>query len=408
MQETIDDSPARTAPGQAPAHRIESEAEALAAAASLAERFRAGAIERDQRRALPHEEIAALKRAGLFAISVPRQYGGLAASAATVAEVFRILSKADPSIGQIPQNHFCFLPVFSFGSAAQAEFFYGRVLAGDSIGNAHSENTRNRAGTYEHALRKVEGGWTVSGKKYYSTGAAFADWIPFIGHDEQKRQHMFFVNARAEGVTIINDWRGMGQRTTASGTTVFDNVFVPDFNVFPYYLAGDSKRPTRLLAALVHSAIDLGIAQEALDDLGRYIRESNRPWIDNPYDEHAKEPFIIQAFGEVSHSVRIAQRLLSAAAAEIDRARADGSAALALEAGLATADARLACANASLQVSDQLFALTGARSTLEKYGLDRHWRNARTHTLHDPIRWKLYHLGNYYLNGVEPGPQSLI
>ena len=391
-----------------PAARIGSEPEVLAIAAAFAERLRAGAVARDQARSLPHAEIAALKQAGLFAITVPRAWGGLAASAATVAEVFRILSAADPSIGQIPQNHFCFLPVFSIGTEEQAAFFYGRVLGGDSIGNAHSENTRNRAGVYEHDLRRAEGGWMVSGRKFYSTGAMFADWIPFIGRDEQERQLMFFVDAAAPGVRVLDDWRGMGQRTTASGTTVFDRVFVPDFHVFPYHKAGDSLRPVRLLAALIHAAIDLGIAEEALADTRRYILENNRPWTDNPNGSHAEEPFIIQGFGELGLAVRGAAVLLRHAAGEIDRAWADGGAPSAIEAGLATADARVACARAALTVGDQLFPMTGARATLEQHGFDRHWRNARTHTLHDPLRWKLFHLGNYYLNGVEPGPTLLI
>ena len=391
-----------------PAARLASEADAIAAAARLAARFREGAIERDRGRVLPFEEVRALKQAGLFAVTVPRAFGGIEASAVAVAEIIRLLSAADPSIGQIPQNHYCFLPVLSFGSPAQARFFHERILAGDSIGNAHSENTRNRAGVYEHDLREVEGGWVVSGRKFYSTGAIFADWIPFIGYDDQQRQLMFFVDATAQGVSILDDWTGMGQRTTASGTTIFSNVFVPDEHVFPYYKAGDSKRPTRLLAALIHSAIDLGIAEEALSDLKHYILNNNRPWIDNPHETHAEEPFIIQKFGELGYAVRSAARLLRHAAETIDLARADGGADAALEAGLATADARIACADAATTVSDQLFPLTGARATLEKFNLDRHWRNARTHTLHDPLRWKLFHLGNYYLNGIEPGSRSLI
>jgi len=390
------------------ARRIASDEAAIAEATRLAALIREGAIDRDRTRRLPREEIAQLKEAGLFAITVPKAHGGLDASAVTVAEVIRILSAADPSVGQIPQNHFCFLPVFSFGTAEQAAFFHGRVLAGDSIGNAHSENTRNRAGVYEHDLKKVDGGWTVTGRKFYSTGASFAQWIPFIGYDGDGRQLMLFVDAQAEGVTLLDDWTGMGQRTTASGTTVFDKVFVPDFHVFPYEKAGERERPTRLLAALIHSAIDLGIAEDALADARDYILNNNRPWIDNPYDTHAKEPFVIQGFGELGLKVRTAQRLLRHAAHEIDAARASGTAEQALEAGLATADARIACGRAALAVGDELFALTGARATQEKFDLDRHWRNARTHTLHDPLRWKLFHLGNYFLNGVEPGPRSLI
>ncbi|MES2483195.1 MAG: SfnB family sulfur acquisition oxidoreductase [Pseudomonadota bacterium] len=391
-----------------PAHRITCDALAIAEAERLAAQFRQNAIERDRDRRLPHEEIAQLKRSGLFAITVPKAYGGLEASAVTVAEVIRILSAADPSIGQIPQNHFCFLPVFSFGTPAQADFFYGRILAGDSIGNAHSEDSRQRAGQYEHDLRRVDGGWRLTGRKFYSTGASFAQWTPFIGYDEEGRQLMFFADAKAPGVTIENDWTGMGQRTTASGTTVFENVFVPDFHVFPYWKAGERSRPTRLLAALIHSAIDLGIAEEALADAKNYIHTQARPWIDNPFDAHTQEPFIIQNFGELGLSVRTAQRLLRHAAQEIDAARQFGHEQRALEAGLATADARIACGRAALAAGDELFALTGARATQARLGLDRHWRNARTHTLHDPLRWKLFHLGNYYLNGVEPGPRSLI
>lgn len=390
------------------ARRITSDAEATSEAQRLAAQIREGAIARDRERRLPREAIAALKEAGLFAITVPRRFGGLEASAVTVAEVIRLLSAADPSVGQIPQNHFCFLPVFSFGTEAQADFFYGRILAGDSIGNAHSENSRNRAGIYEHDLRKVDGGWRITGKKFYSTGASFAQWIPFIGHDEQGRQLMFFVDATAEGVTLLDDWTGMGQRTTASGTTLLNDVFVPDFHVFLYEKAGASERPTRLLAALIHSAIDLGIAEDALADTRAYIHGNSRPWIDNPHATHAEEPFVIQGFGELGLQVRTAQRLLRHAAEEIDRARASGTTTDALEAALATADARIACGRAALLVGDELFALTGARATQEKFDLDRHWRNARTHTLHDPLRWKLFHLGNYYLNGVEPGPRSLI
>jgi alkylation response protein AidB-like acyl-CoA dehydrogenase len=46
--------------------------------------------------------------------------------------------------------------------------------------------------------------------------------------------------------------------------------------------------------------------------------------------------------------------------------------------------------------------LAGTRSTLEEYNLNRHWRNARTHTLHDPVRWKYHAIGNFWLNGVHP------
>ena len=56
----------------------------------------------------------------------------------------------------------------------------------------------------------------------------------------------------------------------------------------------------------------------------------------------------------------------------------------------------------ALEASEKLFELAGSSATRAAHNLDRHWRNARTHTLHDPVRWKYYALGNYYLNGVPP------
>ncbi|MGB6117144.1 MAG: SfnB family sulfur acquisition oxidoreductase [Mesorhizobium sp.] len=387
---------------------VHNDSEALSIVNRLAAEFRTGAQERDQDRILPAKEIDALTQEGIFGVAVPKDYGGAGVSARTIADIFRILSDADPSIGQIPQNHFCWLPLFSNGTPEQAKFFYGRVLAGDRIGNAHSEDTLKRAGDYEHKLTRVPGGWRVSGRKYYSTGAIFAQWIPFIGLDDDRNQLMFFVDASAQGVQVLNDWRGMGQRTTASGTTIFEDVFVPDFNVFPFVSHLPNNRGRMLLASLIHAAIDQGIAEAVLRDAKDYITTSNRPWIDNPHDEHAKEPFVVKEFGELALAVRTAGVSLRHAAGLVDIAQASRAEADVLEARLAIADARLNCGAAATKVADEFFLLTGARATLDKHGLDRHWRNARTHSLHDPFRWKLYHIGNYHLNGVVPGPRSYI
>lgn len=396
------------APADTSVHIVRSDAEALEIVTRLAAEFRKGAQARDQNRILPADEIGELTRNGIFGVAVPKEFGGAGVSARTIADIFRILSEADPGIGQIPQNHFCWLPLFSNGTPEQEAFFYGRILAGDRIGNAHSEDTRKRPGDYEHQLTRVPGGWRITGRKYYSTGAIFAQWIPFIGQDEQNNQLMFFVDASSDGVTVVDDWRGMGQRTTASGTTIFDDVFVPDANVFPFASDKPGNRGRMLLASLIHAAIDQGIAEATLADARHYILNHNRPWIDNPYDEHAKEPFVIKEFGELAVAIRTAGLSLRHAADLVDIAHSTRTENDVLEARLAIADARLNCGAAATKVADEFFLLTGARATLDKYGLDRHWRNARTHSLHDPFRWKLYHLGNYHLNGVVPGPRTYI
>lgn len=387
---------------------IHNDEEALQAARTLAKAFRLGAVERDRSRQLPWDAIEQLTAAGLFGITVPRAYGGAEVSAVTIAEVFRVLAAADPSIGQIPQNHFCWLPIVELGSPEQARFFYERVLGGARIGNAHSEDTRKRPGDYVHQLIREPGGYRVTGRKYYSTGAIFAHWIPFIGEDEAQRKIMLFVDAQDPGVTVIDDWDGMGQRTTASGTTVFDGVFVADERVFPMHEASAAQRPFGPLASLIHASIDLGIAEEVLDDAKRYILEQCRPWTGNPHASHAEEPFVVQTFGEYSLKLRTAQIMQRHAAETVDRLWAEPGERRLLDARLAIADARLICGQAALDISHEFFSITGARASLGKFALDRHWRNARTHSLHDPFRWKLFHLGNYHLNGVVPPAGSYI
>jgi len=389
-------------------HTIRSDEEAVDIVSRLADEFRREASKRDRERLLPTQEIDMLTREGFFGISVPRTYGGADVSATTIAHAFRMLGAADPSIAQIPQNHFTWLSVLTQGTESQRKFFFGRIMSGDRIGNAHSESTKNRPRQYTHTLTRVEGGWRMTGKKYYSTGAIFARWIPFTDIDENGNSKMFFADATAEGLEVIDDWEGMGQRTTASGTTVFNNVFVPDEYVFPFATAQEGAHSFLYYAQLIHTAIDVGIAEETLEDARHYIHAHNRPWLGNPFDEHAKEPFVIAEFGKLGLKVRTARSMLDRAAASIDAVRSTPTAENIIAARIAVADARVVSAEVAVEVSSDFFAITGAHATLPEFGLDRHWRNARTHSLHDPIRWKYFHLGNYYLNDVIPDGRSYI
>lgn len=387
---------------------MRNDAEVIQTVTALADEFRKDAIQRDQKRILPEREIESLTRAGFYGITVPKKFGGADVSAVTLADAFRILSAADPSIGQMPQNHFCWAPIFETGTAKQEEYFYGRLLKGDRIGNAHSENTRKRPRDYEAQLKRVSGGYVFTGKKYYSTGAVFADWIPTIANDPEGNALMLFAHRDSPGLSVVNDWAGMGQRTTASGTTIFENVFIPDEHVFPFYLSNQRARRWGPIASLIHAAVDVGIAEEAYRDAKDYILTKNRPWIENPHEAHSKEPFIVKSFGELTVELHVAQTMLRRAAEALEASRHDSTPESHLAARFAVGDARIVAGKVAVHLADQLFELTGARATLEQYGLDRHWRNARTHTLHDPFRWKYFHIGNHALNGELPPAGSYI
>ncbi|MCW2843552.1 MAG: monooxygenase, partial [Nocardioides sp.] len=64
--------------------------------------------------------------------------------------------------------------------------------------------------------------------------------------------------------------------------------------------------------------------------------------------------------------------------------------------------ARASSSQAAVDVASRLFEVAGTRSALASLNLDRHWRNARTHTLHDPAGWKVQHLGRFAVDGTFP------
>jgi alkylation response protein AidB-like acyl-CoA dehydrogenase len=107
--------------------------------------------------------------------------------------------------------------------------------------------------------------------------------------------------------------------------------------------------------------------------------------------------------GQLQIEVAAAQQVLLHAARELDEiARHPVTDATSAEASIAVARAKILTTEAALNASEKLFALAGSSATREAHNLDRHWRNARVHTLHDPVRWKYHLLGNYLLNGVLP------
>ena len=71
-------------------------------------------------------------------------------------------------------------------------------------------------------------------------------------------------------------------------------------------------------------------------------------------------------------------------------------------ASVAVAEAKVLANDIALFASSRLFEFGGASSARTSLNLDRHWRNARTHTLHDPVRWKYHLIGNYVLNDRNP------
>jgi len=382
---------------------LRSDAEALSVARELAAVLKRDSALRDRERRLPHDELELFSRTGLWGISVPKALGGAGVSNTTLANVIAVIAAADSSLGQIPQNHFYALEVLRVnGSPQQKQRLYEEVLAGQRFGNALAElGTKNAHERTTH-LAKAEHGFRITGRKFYATGALYAQRIPTSVVDDDGIQHLAFVPRDSDGLTVIDDWSGFGQRTTGSGSVVFDNVFVAAEDVIPFQSA--FERPTTVgpLAQILHAAIDTGIARAAYEDALHFVRTKTRPWIDATTDIASEDPLTLKSFGHLSVRLSATEALLERAGEFLDRAQANPTAETVAAASIAVAEARALSTEISLAAGSTLFELAGSQATLAEHGLDRHWRNARVHTLHDPVRWKYHAVGNYYLNDANP------
>lgn len=386
-----------------PVVRILDDIEALAAARALAAGFAKEASLRDHERQLPLAELEQFSRSGLWGISVPRAYGGAGVSHVTLAEVIATIASADGSLGQIPQNHFYAVEVLRVnGSEAQKRFYFERILAGERFGNALAELGTRTSQERRTRLSKDGDGFRINGRKFYATGALYAHRIPVSVIDDDGVQQLAIVKRDAAGVSVIDDWSGFGQRTTGSGSVVFEDVWVEADEVVPFQSA--FERPTSLgpVAQLLHAAIDIGIARAALQDAAAFVRTRSRAWIDSKVERAIDDPLTVREFGDLSVRLSAAEALLELAGTAVDIAAQAATADTVAAASIAVAEARVLTTEVSLAAGSKLFELAGTQAALSENNLDRHWRNARTHTLHDPVRWKYHAVGNYYLNDKNP------
>ncbi|MCG2574632.1 SfnB family sulfur acquisition oxidoreductase [Acinetobacter sp. ME22] len=387
---------------QQDAHVIRSDAEAIAIARELAQEFAKEASLRDQERRLPLQEIQKYSQSGLWAINIPKAFGGAQVKYRTLAEVVKIISSVDSSLGQIAQNHWAFVEHLRLDATPeQQKFFFELILKGIRLGNAFSEKGSKTVADLTTKIHKTEQGYEINGEKFFATGALLAHWIPIVAVDAQGRSFAAIVPRDTTGVEIINDWSGFGQRTTASGTVRLQNVFAREEYVIPVYQAFERPTPAGAISQFIQAAVDAGIARGAIQETIQYVRQHSRPWIDSGLGKATDDPYTIANIGDLKIRLRAAEAVLDLAGDAIDAAIADTTEAHVAEATLLVAEAKVLTTEIALLATNKLFELSGTRSTLSELNLDRHWRNARTHTLHDPVRWKLHLVGNYYLNGVE-------
>jgi SfnB family sulfur acquisition oxidoreductase len=385
-----------------PAHIIKSDAEAIEIAKRLSAQFKEGSALRDREGLLPLAELDAYSQSGLWGINIPHEYGGPDVSYATLAKVIEIIAEGDPSIAQITQNHLAINGHIDLdGTPEQKKLFFGWALSGLRFGNAFSELHSKNVAAFETKVTYDGDTAIINGEKFYTTGALLAHIVPIVSVDPNGNAFLAFADRDAPGLSVTNNWSSFGQRTTASGSVKIENVRLPRARLLAV-VAFDRPTIAGPVSQIIQAAIDAGIARSAIDETVQFVRTQSRPWIDSGKETAGEDLFTIHAIGDLKIKLHAAEALLIEAGRAIDEAKVDSTEPKVAAATVKTAEAKALTTEIAILATNKLFELSGTRSTLAHHNLDRHWRNARAHTLHDPVRWKYFHVGNYYLNGVSP------
>lgn len=368
------------------------------------ERIRAGAVERDLQRRLPHEELHWLREAGFTKLRLPQELGGLGA---TLPELFGLLIElgaADSNVVNAVRAHQGFTEdVLNAADPAWRQRWLARVAAGDFVGSGFSEAGDAKVGSFSTRLRQTPEGLRLDGEKFYTTGSLFGDWINTAAANDRDESILVLVPRRAAGVEVLDDWDGFGQALTGSGTARFSAVAIepewvnPSLERFSYSTG---------YYQLVHLATLAGIGRALADDVAQRVKERQRIYSHGNASRVSDDPQILQVVGRVRSAAYGAGAIVLQAAAALQRVYdATGAEAKAQATVLANVEVDQSVSVVTqlvLDASTELFDALGASAARRTEGLDRYWRNARTICSHNPRVYRERAVGSYAVKGEAP------
>ncbi|MGK9148759.1 monooxygenase [Plantibacter flavus] len=388
--------------------------EALAAArahfAPILSDLAATAVAREAERRLPTEEVRRLAAAGFGAVRLPVVDGGRGLSAGELVELLVDLGTADANLPQLWRNHVAFVEDRLWNRDREADgVWIDRIAAGAVVGGAWSERATVPGAVNGTRFDDRRRPATVTGTKYYSTGSLYADWITVTAKTPDDSDVLVVVDAHHSGVVLHDDWAGIGQRLTASGTTELHEVPVDPNAVF----ADGGRSPHQeVVYQLVLVAALAGVATAARDDAAAAVRARVRNYPQGLAAAPRDDAILQEVIGRVAAAAAAARAVVRVAAETLDdglealRAAAspDGAPELLHPASVATSEAQLVAGEEALRAATELYDALGSSAVERGSGLDRHWRNARTISSHNPRGYKARLLGDWYLSGTAPEP----
>ncbi|WP_250477981.1 MULTISPECIES: acyl-CoA dehydrogenase family protein [unclassified Caballeronia] len=380
---------------------------ALAALPELAKAIGEDAAARETRRELPFEAFALFRRSGLGKLRFPLEWGGLGGSLEDVFEVIATLAAHESNVAHALRIHYDQTEALLLSPRTPFnELQIRRVAEGAIFGGASTEAGTSRPGEITTQLRREGDHFRLTGRKYYATGTAFSDYARLNVQDEHGEAAIAVVPVRREGLSVLDDWDGMGQRMTASGSLEFDDLIVHADEVTPRVQTTLAGRHGGALRQLHLVAVAAGIVRNVVADAQRYVLKHGRPVLHSAAPSAREDAFIQQVVGELtanSHAidalVRDNARVLERSSQAIRNGDANADA-LVLEGALATARTQIVVSKLALSAAERMFEAGGASATSRAHNFDRHWRNLRTIFSHNPLLHKARVIGDYALNGV--------
>jgi alkylation response protein AidB-like acyl-CoA dehydrogenase len=371
-----------------------------------------GANERERNRVAPYEQIQWIKEAGLGRLRIPRAEGGAGASLREFFKVLTDLSAADSNVAHILRAHFWFVKQQLQNAHTQSrKRWLALVNQGKIFGNATSEQGNLQVGLFfdTKLTRDPDGiGYRLNGQKYYSAGSLFSDWIQIFASTPEGNITGATMPVDREGVTLKDDWDGFGQRLTGTGTTILNNVYVRPEEAADY--GPPAAQPPSYQFAILQlylQALTAGILRSVQHDAVALVRRRRRNFSHARAERPAEDQQVSQVVGEIAADAFAAEAIVLAAAETIQTA-ADSvtnglpDTELARNAQIAAAEAKVAVDGFSSRTASRLFDAGGASATQAIYNLDRHWRNLRTVSTHNPTFLKAAAVGDFLVNGTPP------
>lgn len=356
----------------------------------------------------PRRAVELAKEHRLGAVRVPVELGGGGYSKREFFELVIRLAEADPDVPHILRVHWGFVEDrLRLHEAEHDTPWLAQIVDGVLFGGASSELTDRPPGvyTFDTTLTPDGAGYRLNGRKFYSTGSQYSDVLRITANDPDGRQRSVLIPADRVGVVHADDWDGIGQRETGSGTTILDQVYVAASELVPFERYGANGRPRGSQPQLILHAIAAGILRSVASEAAELVRTRRRSYSWAVTEEPRHDPQLLQIIGSLTSAAFVAEAAVLAAADAQDRAaryaHAHGRADVDLEheASLQASKAKVGIEEFALRAAGDLFAVGGASATRASAHLDRHWRNLRTLFSHNPTPYKARAVGDHLVNG---------